>query len=110
MGTSLGPTLTNAFLCVHEQIWLNECPDEFKYVYYKRYVDDILVLFRSPAYLLKFKDYLNSKHRNFRLICENSHNNSMPFLDSLITRTNSGFQTSRYHRSTFSRIYSFFNS
>ena len=28
MGSPLGPTLANAFLCFHEQIWLNECPDE----------------------------------------------------------------------------------
>ena len=30
MGSPLGPTLASAFLCFHEQIWLNECPDEFK--------------------------------------------------------------------------------
>ena len=30
MGSPLGPTLANTFLCFHEQIWLNECPDEFK--------------------------------------------------------------------------------
>ena len=28
MGSPLGPTLANAFLCFHEQIWLNECPEE----------------------------------------------------------------------------------
>ena len=28
MESSLGPTLANAFLFLHEQIWLNECPDE----------------------------------------------------------------------------------
>ena len=27
MGSPLGPTLANAFLFFHEQIWLNECPD-----------------------------------------------------------------------------------
>ena len=41
MGSPLGPTFANAFLCFHEQIWLNKCPDEFKLVYYRRYVDDI---------------------------------------------------------------------
>ena len=33
MGSPLGPILANAFLCFHEQISLNECPDEFKPVY-----------------------------------------------------------------------------
>ena len=37
-----------------------ECPDEFKPVYYKRYVDEIFVLFRLSDYLEKFKNYLNS--------------------------------------------------
>ena len=109
-GSPLGPTLVNAFLCFHEQIWLNECSDEFKHVYYRRYVNDILVLFRSPDHLEKFKNYLNSKHRNIRFTCEKEYNNSIPFLDVLITRTSNGFKTSVYHKPTFSGVYSNFNS
>ena len=52
MGFPLGPSLANVFLAHYEQIWLNDCPDEFKPVYYKRYVDDIFVLFRSPHDLM----------------------------------------------------------
>ena len=110
MGSPLGPTLANAFLCFHEQIWLNECPDEFKPVYYRRYVDDIFVLFRSPDHLEKFKNYLNSKQRNIRFTCEKEHNNSVPFLDVLITRTRNGFKTSMYQKPLFSGVYSNFNS
>ena len=44
MGSPLGPSLVNAFLAHYEQIWLNHCPDEFRPVYYKRYVGDIFVL------------------------------------------------------------------
>ena len=40
MGSPLGPTLANIFLCYHEQNWLN-CPTEFKPLYYKLYVGDI---------------------------------------------------------------------
>ena len=76
---SIVPTFANAFLCFHEQIWLNECPDQFKSVHYRRYVDNIFVLFRSADHLEKFKNYLNSKHRNIRFTCEKEHNNSMPF-------------------------------
>ena len=110
MGSPLGPTLANAFLCFHEQIWLNECPDEFKPVYYRRYVDDIFVLFRSPDHLEKFRNYLNSKQRNIRFTCEKEHNNSVPFLDVLITRTRNGFKTSMYQKPLFSGVYSNFNS
>ena len=58
MGSPLGPSLANAFVAHYEQICLNDCPDEFKPVYYKRYVDDIFVLFRSPHHIEKFNEYL----------------------------------------------------
>ena len=66
MGSALSPSLANAFLAHYEQIWLNDCPDEFKPVYYKRYADDISVLFRSPHHLEKFNEYLNTKHVNIK--------------------------------------------
>ena len=100
MRSPLGPTLANAFLCFHEQIWLNECPDEFKPAYYRRYVDDIFVLFRSPDHLEKFKNYLNSKYRNIRFTCEKEQKFHAFF--RLFTRTSSGFKTSVYQISTVS--------
>ena len=50
MGSPLGPGLANAFLAHYEQIWLSDCRDEFKPVYYKRYLDGIFVLFRSSQH------------------------------------------------------------
>ena len=47
MGSPLGPTLANIFLCHHETMCLKNCPKSFKPVYYKRYVDDIFVLFKK---------------------------------------------------------------
>ena len=48
MGSPLGPTLDNIFLCHHETTWLKNSLKSFKPVYYKRYVDDIFVLFENP--------------------------------------------------------------
>ena len=62
MDFPLSFSLANAFLAHYEQIWLSVSPDEFKPLYYKRYVDDIFVLFRSPHHLEKFNEYLNTKH------------------------------------------------
>ena len=73
-------------------------------------IDDAFVLFCSPDHLEKFKNYLNSKYRNIRFICKKEQNNSMSFLDVLITRTSNGFKTSVYHKPTFSGVYSNFNS
>ena len=47
MGSSLGPTLANAFLCHYAKIWLNKCPSQFKSVVYRHCFDDISVLFKS---------------------------------------------------------------
>ena len=60
-GVAMG-SLANAFLCHHETKWLNDCPDKFKPVFYKRYVDDIFVLFKRPEHVKPFVDYMNSKH------------------------------------------------
>ena len=62
MGSPLGPSLANSFLCFHEQTWLNDCPEDFEPLYYRRYVDDIFALFLSPDHLKKFTNYLNLKH------------------------------------------------
>ena len=70
MNSPLGTNLANAFLCFHEQVWLNDCPEDFKPVYYRRYVDDIFALFCSPDHLEKFTNYLNSKHKNIKFTYE----------------------------------------
>ena len=103
VGSWLGPSLANAFLCFHEQIWLNDCPEDLKPVYYRRYVDDIFALFRSLDHLEKFTNYLNSKHKNIKFTYEKESNNS--FLDILTSRSKNGFKTSVYHKSTFSGVF-----
>ena len=110
MGSPLGPSLANAFLRFHEQIWLNDWPENFKPVYYRRYVDDIFALFRSPDHLEKFANYLHLKHEHIKFTYEKESNNSLPFLDILIARLENGFKTSVYHKLTFSGVYSNFNS
>ena len=51
MGSSLGPTLANAFLCLYEKEWLDNCPIHFKPMMCKRSVDDIFVLFLAKEHL-----------------------------------------------------------
>ena len=68
MGSPLRPTLANAFLCHFERLWLDSCPPEFKPVVYRRYVDDIFVLFKSKDHLLLFTKYMHTRHKNLHLI------------------------------------------
>ena len=51
MGSPLGPTLANAFLCHYEKERLDNCPSHFKPIVYRSYVDDIFVLFSSKEHL-----------------------------------------------------------
>ena len=64
MGSPLGPTLANAFLWHHEKKWLNDCPNNFKPVFYKGYVDYIFVLFKKSEHVQLFVNYMNSQHKN----------------------------------------------
>ena len=64
MGSPLGPALANIFMCSFESIWLQDCPNDFKPVFYRRYVDDIFAPFSSPDYADKFKEYLSLTHPN----------------------------------------------
>ena len=54
MGSPLGPTMANVFLSFCEIKWLEQCAKEFKPVLYRRYVNDIFVLFKSAEHLSKF--------------------------------------------------------
>ena len=110
MGSPLGPTLANAFLCHHEIVWLNNCPPQFKPVYYKRYVDDIIVFFKDKKQVKKFLRYLNSRHPNITFTIEEEENDRLPFLDIEIRRENGKLVTSVYKKNTFSGVYLNFDS
>ena len=110
MGSPLGPSLANAFLSYHEKKWLEDCPASFKPVYYRRYVDDVFVLFSSPEHLPLFQEYLNNKHLNISFTSECESNNSLPFLDVNAIRDGSTFSTSVYRKPTFSGVYTNFAS
>ena len=110
MGSPLGPTLANASLVYHEKNWLEHCPVEYRPLYYRRYVDDIFVLFNSAEHLKRFYSYLNSRYLNISLTIENEKDNRMSFLDVNIIRGKDKFTTSVYRKPTFSGVYTHFDS
>ena len=110
MGPPLGPTLANAFLCFYEKKWLEQCPEEFNPVYYRRYVDDIFVLLRSQDHLIKFRDYFNKCHPNMNFTLEQEKNGKLSFLEVEVSRDGNTFVTSVYRKPTFSGVYTHFDS
>ena len=60
MGSPLGPTLANLFLAYHEENWLSECPIQFRPTYYRRYVDEVFLMFNDRSHEKKFLRFMNS--------------------------------------------------
>ena len=81
MGSPLGPTMANVFLLFYEMKWLEQCPNEIRPVFYRRYVDDIFVLFESAEHLSKFHTYLNTCHPNITFSFKQETNGKLAFLD-----------------------------
>ena len=59
------------FLFITKTNWLNNCPPEIKPNFFRRYVDDIFVLFESPEQIKQFQEYLNLCHVNITFTIEN---------------------------------------
>ena len=80
MGSLLGLFLANAFLSYYEKNWLNNCPQGFESVFYRRYVDNIFILFKSNDHLKYFQDFLNFCHINMSFSMETEKKNKLSFL------------------------------
>ena len=104
MGLPLSPTLANIFLCYHESDWLQNCPEDFKPVFFKRYMDDTFAIFREKNHVTNFLQYLNAKHVNITFTHEEEQNGKLPFLDCMVTRVQDQFTTSVYRKQTFSGL------
>ena len=70
MGFPLGPILGNVFMCHFENIWLENCPTQFKPVLYRICVDNTFLLFRSKEHVEKLKKYLKRQHKNIAFTLE----------------------------------------
>ena len=105
MGSPLRPSLANTILCHHETKRFNDCPEKFKPVFYKRYVDDIFVLFKRPEHVKPFVDYMNSKHKNISFSFETEKNREMPFLEVNVFRDIDKLVTNVYKKETFAGVY-----
>ena len=110
MDSPLGPSLANAFLSHHEKNWLNNCPQGFQPVFYRRYVDDIFILFKSNDHVKYFLGFLNSCHINMSFSMETEKENKLSFLDVEIICKQDKFTSTIYGKPTFSGVYSNFES
>ena len=107
MGSPLGPTLANIFVGYLEKhlFSTNTSPNV-----YLRYVDDTFVMFDRQSDIVDFHKVLNNLHPCLEFTCELEKNNTLPFLDVLVERTNDEFVTSVFRKPTFTGQYVRWNS
>ena len=108
MGSPLGPTIANIFLWFYEIKWLQQCPNEFKPVFYRRYVD---ILF----YLNQLNIPQNFMHISIHVILmsfsfEQEINSKLLFLDIEVSQQQGKFVTTVYSKPTVSGVYTHFDS
>ena len=90
--------------------WLQQCPNEFRPVFYRRYVNDIFVLFESAEDLSNFHAYFNTCHPNMSFSFEQEKNDTLSFLDVEVSREQGKFVITAYRKPTFSGVYTHFDS
>ena len=110
MGGCISSAMANAFLCYHEERWLDSCPNEFKPELYRRYVDDTFLLFRSASHIQPFLQYLNSQHPRIVFTHEIEKNKCLPFLDACVINNGNSFSTKLYRKPTFTGLGLKYNS
>ena len=110
MGSPLGPSVANIFMCSLEQRYLSSCPSQFKPILYRRYVDDTFCLFKERSDIDLFLNYSNRIHSKIQFTVEVENCSSLPFLDILVEKTNNSFSTSLFRKKTFTGLYTNFSS
>ena len=70
---------------------------------YKRYADDIFLVFESELDAETFHTYLNTKHENIKFTYEKQIENELPFLDIIISNYEN-LQISVFHKKTYTGL------
>ena len=94
----------------YQRKYLEKYPLEFKPVFFKRYVENILVLFKSTDHLKKFGSYFNTCHSNISFSFEKEKIDKLSCLDVKISWVKGKLVTTVYRRPTFSGDYTHFDS
>ena len=91
-------------MCHLEEQFLDQCPNNFKPVFYKRYVDDTFVLFKDNSHAALFLNYISDFHANIKFTMDTEMDDQLPFLDILVSRSDGNFVTGIFRKSTFTGL------
>ena len=102
MGSPLGTALANIFVGYDEEKLFSQTQ---KPPTYFRYVDDTLAIFDQEAEAGEFLIKLNCLHPSLKFTFEKENDKCLPFLGVFVERTDIGFETGVYQKSTFTGQY-----
>ena len=63
-------------------IWPEKYFKKFRPIYYKKFLDDIFLLFEKPEYLQLFLAYMNKEHPHIKFSNETRKNLVLPFYET----------------------------
>ena len=107
MGSPLGPLMANSFMCeLEDQLIEKNLMPKF----YRRYVDDTLVIMPTLASIESFLLLLNNQHTAINFTLEHSKDNQLPFLGILLCLKNGKMETSVYIKPTDKGLHLHFQS
>ena len=108
MGSPLGPTMAEYYMSSLETFLLNQTKISNP-LFYERYLDDILTVFKSNNHI---RHFINRPQNNsvLKFTSEQQQNNSFHFLDVQFTITENIIETSVYIKPTDRGMYSNFSS
>jgi hypothetical protein len=97
MGSALGPALANIMMSKLESSMSAVIDSAF---YYTRYVDDCFMILPDNMESSLVLDAWNNAHGNISFTMEEENKNQLSFLDILITRGSSSYETDYYVKPT----------
>ena len=72
MGSPLGPTYANTFMSFNEEVWLNDCPIDFKPIFYRRYADDTFLILKENSHVQRISKLLDMRKNPSKMYNRNN--------------------------------------
>jgi hypothetical protein len=108
MGSPLG--------CLFADIFMSQIEEAGRHcisttTFYRRYVDDTLIICKDQTHAIQLLREMNTIHPNIRFTCEMESENKLPFLDLILERRSDGsIRRTIYHKPTWNGQYLHFHS
>jgi hypothetical protein len=101
MGSPVSGLIAEIFLQYYKQLLVKNILDDNKILFYNRYVDDILIIY-DTLYTndSEIHKYLNNIHPSLQFKTTKENNNTISFLDLLITRNEKNLSINIFRKPT----------